>query len=106
MRGDTLRTGVLAGIAGGAAEMVWVAGYGAVTGTPVGAVARGVATAVWPSLGTSNLVAVAGMALHMVLAAGLGIIVVAALRAPILRRAGTWSRSALVVLALGAVWAT
>jgi hypothetical protein len=106
MRGDTLRTGVLAGVAGGVAEMVWVAGYGAMTGTPVGAVARGVATALLPSLGTSSFAAVAGLALHMLLAVGLGIIVVAAVRAPLLRGAGTWSRSALVVLALGAVWAT
>jgi hypothetical protein len=99
-----LRLGVAAGLAGGAAEIVWVAVYGAITGAPIGAVARGVATALLPGLANLPFVAAIGVALHMVLAIGLGIAVVAAFHAPLLRRVGAWPQSALVVLALGAVW--
>jgi len=99
-----LRLGVAAGLAGGAAEIVWVAVYGAISGTPVGVVARGVATALLPGLATLPFVAAIGIALHMLLAVGLGIAVVAAFRVPLLRCVGAWPQSALVVLALGAVW--
>ncbi|MGA3400049.1 MAG: hypothetical protein ABSC95_12590 [Acetobacteraceae bacterium] len=104
MANRMLRLGVAAGLAGGAAEVLWVAVYGAITGTPAGAVARGVATALLPGLGTLPFIAAIGIALHMLLAVGLGIAVVAAFRAPLLRRVGAWPQSMLVVLALGAVW--
>lgn len=104
MTSKTLRLGVMAELAGGAAEVVWVAGYGAITGTPVGAVARGVATALLPGLAALPVAPAIGIALHMLLAVALGIAVVAALRAPLLRRVGGWSQSMLVVAALGAVW--
>lgn len=96
--------GVVAGLAGGAAEIAWVGGYGVLTGTPVGDVARGVATALFPSFAALPHAAALGIALHMVLAVALGIAVVAAFRAPLLRRIDAWPQSALVVLALGAVW--
>jgi len=67
-------------------------------------VARGVATALLPGFAHLPFAAAIGIALHMMLAIGLGIAVVAAFRAPVLRRVGTWPQSALVVLALGAVW--
>jgi predicted neutral ceramidase superfamily lipid hydrolase len=104
MASRMLRMGVAAGLAGGAAEVVWVAGYGAVTGTPVAAVARGVTTALLPGLANVPFIGAIGIALHMLLAVALGIAVVAAFRAPLLRRVGAWPQSALVVLALGAVW--
>jgi hypothetical protein len=104
MTSKTLRLGVTAGLAGGAAEVVWVAGYGAITGTPVGAVARGAATALLPGLAALPVAPAIGIALHMLLAVALGIAVVAALRTPLLRRVGGWSQSMLVVAALGAVW--
>jgi hypothetical protein len=104
MTNRVLRLGVAAGLAGGAAEVVWVAAYGAITGTPVDAVARGVATALLPGIATLPFIAAIGIALHMLLAIGLGIAVVAAFRAPLLRRVGAWPQSMLVVLALGAVW--
>jgi hypothetical protein len=99
-----LRLGVTAGLAGGAAEIAWVAIYGAITGTPVGAVARGVTTALLPDLADVRFIGAIGIALHMLLAVVLGIAVVAAFRAPLLRRVGAWPQSMLVVLALGAVW--
>lgn len=104
MASKLLRLGVAAGLVGGAAEVVWVAGYGVMTGTPVGVVARGVTTALLPGLANLPFIGAIGIALHMLLAVGLGIAVVAAFHAPLLRRVGAWPQSVLVVLALGAVW--
>lgn len=97
-----VRLGIAAGVAGGAAEIVWVACYGAATGTPVAGVARGVSDA----MGLSGIAhaAALGIALHMLLAIALGVAVVAAFHAPLLRRINAWPQSALVVLALAAVW--
>ena len=104
MANRMLRLGVAAGLAGGAAEIAWVAIYGAITGTPVGAVARGVTTALLPGLTNVPFIGAIGIVLHMLLAVMLGVAVVAAFSAPLLRRVGAWPQSMLVVLALGAVW--
>lgn len=102
---NVLRIGVLAGFAGGAAEVAWVTGYTSLTGASGTAVARGVTTALLPGLSGSSLAVGLGIVLHMLLAVGLGIAVTAAFSAPLLRRIGDWSRSTLVVLTLGLVWA-
>lgn len=102
---NVLRVGVLAGLAGGAAEVAWVMGYSALTGASGMAVARGVTTALLPGLSGSPFAAGLGVALHMLLALGLGVAVAAAFSAPLLSRIGDWSRSTLVVITLGVVWA-
>jgi hypothetical protein len=104
MKGSTMRRGMAAGLAGGAAEILWIAAYSAVTGTPVGPVARGVTSALVPGLGSLPIAPAMGIALHMLLAVALGIAVETALRAPVLRAIEGWSRSLLVVLVLGVVW--
>jgi hypothetical protein len=104
MTNKMLRLGVLAGLAGGAAEVAWVAGYGAVTGRPVAAVASGVTAALLPGLADLPAGPAIGIALHTTLAIGLGVAVAAAFSSPFLRRVGAWPQSLLVVLALGAVW--
>lgn len=100
-----LQIGVLAGLAGGVAEVAWVAGYSALTGASGAAVARGVTTAFLPGLADRPLAVGLGIAIHMMLAVGLGIAVAAAFSVPTLRRVGDWPRSTLVVLTLGIVWA-
>jgi hypothetical protein len=102
---NVLRIGILAGLAGGAAEVAWVAGYTAVTGASGAAVARGVTTAFLPGLADSSIAVGLGLGLHMLLAVGLGIAVAAAFSAPLLRRIVGFPRSTLVVLTLGIVWA-
>jgi hypothetical protein len=102
---NVLRIGVLAGLAGGAAEVAWVAGYAALTGASGSAVARGVTTVFLPGLYDSPVAVGLGIVLHMILAVGLGVVVTAAFSAPMLRRVVGWSRSTLVVLTLGLVWA-
>lgn len=102
MTRDLFRLGLLTGLAGGTAEVAWVAFYGAATGAPVAPVARGVTAA----LGLSAVPhpVLVGIALHMLLAMTLGVAVVAAFRAPLLRHIKAGSQSALVVLALALVW--
>jgi hypothetical protein len=100
-----LRIGVLAGLAGGSAEVAWIAGYSAVTGASATAVARGVTTAFLPGLAESSAAVSLGIVIHMLLAVGLGIAVAATFSAPLLRRIVGWPRSTLVVLTLGIVWA-
>ncbi len=102
---NVLRIGVLAGVAGGAAEVAWVSGYSALTGASGAAVARGVTTALLPGLNGSSHDVGLGIVLHMLLAIGLGVAVTAAFSAPLLRRIGDWSRGTLIVLTLGLVWA-
>ncbi|HUB48131.1 MAG TPA: hypothetical protein VMB73_24395 [Acetobacteraceae bacterium] len=104
MMGSTMKRGMAAGLAGGAAEILWIAAYTCVTGTPAGPVARGVTDALAPQLGLLPSAPAIGIALHMLLAVGLGIAVATALRAPLLRAVSGWSQSLVVVLVLGAVW--
>ena len=102
---NVLRIGVLAGLAGGAAEVAWVAGYGAITGTPVAGVAEGVTTAFLPVMAGQPMAVGLGIAIHMLLAVALGVVVAAAFSTPVLSRISDFSRSTLVVLTLGLVWA-
>jgi hypothetical protein len=102
---NVLRIGILAGLAGGVAEVAWIAGYTVVTGASGAAVARGVTTAFLPNLADSPVAVGLGIILHMLLAVGLGLAVAAAFSAPLLRRVVGFSRSTLVVLTLGIVWA-
>jgi hypothetical protein len=101
---NVLRVGVLAGFAGGLAEVAWVTGYTALSGASGTAVAQGVTTAFLPGLNGSSFAVGLGIVLHMLLAVGLGVAVTAAFSAPLLRRIGDWPRSTLVVLTLGIVW--
>jgi hypothetical protein len=99
-----LRVGVLAGLAGGLAEVAWVGLYGALTGADTASVARGVAGAFSPALAAGPYAAASGIAIHMLLAIGLGLAVAGAFSAPLLRRVDGWSKTTLVVLTLGLVW--
>ena len=101
-RRGLMQVGVLAGLAGGLAEVLWISTYAAGSQVSAAPVARGVAEAV--GLGRAGAVSV-GVAVHMALAAALGVIVVAALRALPVRRRGWRADLALTLAALGAVWA-
>jgi hypothetical protein len=94
------RLGALAGLAGGGAEIVWIMFYAAFSGSDAVEVGRAVALAASGGLVDSAL---AGIAVHMALAAGLGIaLAVAWRRMP--ARLGIASEYSLVLLALAAVW--
>ena len=101
IRHDFLRTALLIGLVGGLAEIpvVWL--YSALTGGDAAMVARHVASAV----GLDGASATAGVAVHMGLAAALGIVLTAMVQglAPLLDRDGAiW---AFMMGGLAAVWA-
>lgn len=94
-----LKTGFQIGLVGGLAEIAVVCAYAAATGADVGAVAGGVAASfgIQPAL-------ITGIAIHMLLAAGLG----AALYA-VLQVLPAWARAygaaPFMLASLAAVWA-
>jgi len=77
INGRELSVGILAGLAGGVAEVAWISIYAAATGSDAAAVARAVTDTV--GFGTSSPAA-GGIAIHMAIAALLGIAVAFALR--------------------------
>jgi hypothetical protein len=102
-RRPLMQIGLFAGLAGGLAEILWIWAYSAGTDANAAMVAQGVAKALGLG-GGPNSVSL-GVAIHMALAGALGIAVVAALRAPTLRRRSWGIHLALVLAALSGVWA-
>lgn len=100
-----LKVGALAGIAGGAAEVVWVIAYGTFSGAGIADVARGVTRAVWPAAAGTALAVPLGIVLHMALAAMLGVVLAVALGPLFARPRPMLAGPAAVVAALLAVWA-
>ena len=94
-----LKTGLLIGLVGGAAEVAVVYAYAAVTGADAAAVAGGVAA----SFGISPGV-VTGVAIHMLLAAGLGAGLYAVMRA-LPAGARSFGAAPFMLGSLAAVWA-
>jgi hypothetical protein len=102
--GRLIRIGVLAGAAGGLAEIVWVSLYAGLTGGDAAILARGVTTAAGISAVLPVAPVAAGIAVHMVLAVLLGIGLAVLLQVLGARRVATLYTVSL--LALAAVWAT
>ena len=97
--GRVLTAGALAGVAGGIAEVAWISLYAAATGGDAASVARGVTDTV----GIGILPPIAGgVAIHMALAAILGMAVAAALVPTRLHGARLYGA---MIGALSAVWA-
>jgi hypothetical protein len=95
--------GLLAGLIGGAAEVAWIWSYQALAGGNAASVALGVAEAVGYH-GTLVSPIAGGLAIHMALAALLGVGVALALE-PTRERLGRRGEYAAVVATLAAVWA-
>lgn len=101
----TIRSGVIAGAAGGLAEIAWVTLYAAMTGTDPALLARGVTTAA----GISTLLPLAspvalGIGVHMVLAVTLGVILVFVWQALSANRPQQTNPYPLMLAALSGVW--
>jgi hypothetical protein len=96
---------LLAGLAGGGAEVLWVTLYSSITGVSGSVVAQQVTASVWPAAAAWPLAPLLGVGIHMALALAL-----AALCAPLLLRvAGDCATPAAItmvaVMALTLVWA-
>jgi hypothetical protein len=98
-------TGVLAGLAGGSAEVAWIALYARLSDGQAAAVARGVTNSVYPTLAATPLAVPIGVAIHMGLAILLGLAVAVLLRAHFPRLRATGRESFAVIALLVAVWA-
>lgn len=102
---DAWSTGAIAGLAGGVAEIAWIALYQGVTDHQGAAVAHGVTKSVVPQLAASSAAVPLGVAIHMALALALGIAIALMLRAFLPRIVGTALEPVVVVGLLVVVWA-
>lgn len=97
--------GAVAGLAGGAIEVVWIALYQGFVGGDAGAVARGVTQTLFPQFASAPAASSAGLAIHMGLAVLLGTVIALSLRRFLPRIAGTAVEPLAVVGVLIGVWA-
>ena len=101
---DTVRNGVLAGAAGGLAEVLWVSFYAMATGGDAAALARGVTTAAGVNALLPATSTTLGIVIHMVLALALGVALAFAWRAVSDRRRDGAAPYGLMMFALAGVW--
>jgi hypothetical protein len=101
---DVIKRGILAGAAGGVAEIIWVSIYAALTGGDAAILARGVTTAVGVTALLPAASVAMGVAVHMGLAVLLGV-AVACLWQVMARRQGVSGGYTSVLAVLAAVWA-
>jgi hypothetical protein len=102
---DTARYGVIAGAAGGLAEITWVTLYAGITGGNAAILARGVTTAVGVNALFPTASAAFGVAIHMTLAVLLGIALAFAWRAVSSHRSAVVNPVSFALAALLGVWA-
>jgi len=103
-QGLLIQQGLLAGAAGGLAEVAWVSLYAGVTGGDPAALARGVTTAAGVSALLPAAPAALGVAVHMTLAVLLGVVL--SLAWSRLRARGLSNPYPVMLAALAGVWAT
>jgi hypothetical protein len=104
---ETFRIGIIAGTAGGLAEIVWVTLYAGMTGGNPAVLARGVTTAAGLSaLLPAVFPVMLGIGVHVMLAVMLGIILTFAWQALSARTAGLTNAYPFMLAALAGVWAT
>jgi hypothetical protein len=100
-----LRIGIVAGLAGGLAEIAWVTLYAGLAGSDPAVLARGVTTAAGVSALLPAAPAILGVGVHMVLAAALGIVLAFAWHALAINRRRPANLYAFMLAALIGVWA-
>jgi hypothetical protein len=101
----TWSKGVLAGLAGGCAEVVWIYLYSRVAEGQAAAVARGVTHSFLPDLAAPSLSVALGIAIHMGLAVMLGLAVAILVRSLFPELRATAMEPLAVTGLLVAVWA-
>jgi hypothetical protein len=97
--------GVVAGAAGGIAEIIWIFVYASATGTDAASLARGVTTAAGVNFLLQGSPAAFGVAIHMMLAVTLGIALAFSWTALSRRWPKQISAYAVMPIALAGVWA-
>ena len=100
---EVAQVGVIAGLAGGLAEVAWISTYGAISGVSVDLVAREITRSIVPYASYSSVWA--GIFIHLILAVGLGVGVALAIRLLLLGYGRLHTEFGLVILTLATVWA-
>jgi len=100
-----LAIGLLAGLSGGAAEVVWVSLYSNATGMSGMAVAQQVTASVIPSAASLPAAPLLGIAIHMLLAAALGLAFAATIWRLAAPRLGSAAFMTTAAVTLALVWA-
>lgn len=95
---------LIASLAGGLAEIIWVSLYASFTSLEAATVAREVTASVWPAFATGIAGAWFGLAIHMLLAIALGHAFAYLLWKPLVRPRGIVATLAVSVLTLTTVW--
>jgi hypothetical protein len=101
---DTIKYGILAGVAGGLAEIAWILLYAIATGSDAAVLARGVTTAAGVTALLPAAPVAMGIAVHIILAVMLGI-ALAGLWRGLARTQGVGGLYAVAFAALASVWA-
>jgi len=97
------QVGVIAGLAGGLAEIAWISIYGTISGVSVDSVAQEITRSIAPHASSSSVWA--GILIHLTLAVGLGVGVAFAIRLLLLGHGRVYAEFSLVTLTLATVWA-
>jgi hypothetical protein len=104
---EIAKYGLLVGVAGGFAEIIWIVFYGALNSSDTTAVARAISTTVgWIVPGGSPIAGSIGygIAIHMIAAIGLGVVLVFLWHLLAPRRPAAIDEYAFLVGALATVW--
>ena len=103
--GQTLRYAVLAGLAGGFAEMLWIALYASLTSGSSVEVARQVAATLFQPAVALPAAPAIGIAIHLALSVALAVVFVRFIWIPFAKRMAGGAGLFITVAALMAVWA-
>lgn len=105
MKPFSVAAAVSAGAAGGVAEMLWIAAYGAAAPASGLEVAREVTATALPAAAGLAFAPVIGVAIHMVLSIALGLVLAKLLWSRSLPRYGSRALMPAALVALAGVWA-
>jgi len=98
------KIGMLAGLAGGAAEVLWILLYSRISGGSPIDVATGITSTVFPAVSSQPAAIFIGLAVHFVLAVALGLAATSLIRQLTPQIAGSMKEMYLIVALLAAVW--
>jgi hypothetical protein len=100
---EVAQVGVVAGLAGGLAEIAWISIYGVISGVSVDIVAQEITRSIAPH--ASSFSEWAGILIHLTLAVGLGVAVAFAIRVLLLWYGRVYAEFSLVIVTLATIWA-
>jgi hypothetical protein len=102
---EVAHIGIIAGLAGGLAEVAWIGVYGAVSGVSLDLVGQEVTRSIVPNFGASSSSAWVGILIHLILAICLGVGLAFAIGLRLRGHDRIHAEYSLVTLALATVWA-